>query len=144
MTGMLTIAQLVDTVAAWASAHDGIVGLALVGSHARNDANAESDVDLVLLAPNPTEFRESFAWLNEINWSSLGLSVTSSRDAQYGVVWSRHVQLSNGMSVEFSFAYPSWAATSPCDPGTRSVVSRGCRVLFDPRQLLQNVVRCAA
>jgi uncharacterized protein len=143
-TDMPTVTRLIETVTAWASARDGIIGLALVGSHARNAAKAESDVDFVLITPDPNRFRESFAWLNEIDWASLGVSVGSSRDARYGAVWSRHVQLSNGLSVELSFANPSWAATSPCDPGTRAVLSRGCRVLFDPQQLLQNVVSCAA
>jgi len=141
---MPTITRLLEAVTAWASARNDILGLALVGSHARNAAKTDSDVDFVLITPDPNGFRESFVWLNDIDWLRLGVSVASSRDVGYGAIWSRHVQLSNGLSVELSLANPSWAATSPCDPGTRAVLSRGCRVLFDPQQLLQNVVSCAA
>jgi len=144
MTDIATVERLIETVTTWASTRGDIIGLALVGSYARNAAKPESDVDFVLLTDNPNRFRESFVWLDEIDWSTLGVAVGSFRDARYGAVWSRHVQLSDDLSVEFSFAHPSWAATSPCDPGTRSVVSRGCRVLFDPQQLLQSVVLCAA
>lgn len=141
---MLPLEPLLHILAAWAANRSGIVGLALVGSYARGTARAGSDIDLVLLAGEPDAFRASSAWLAEIDWSSLGLSVDSYRDAQYGVVWSRHVKLSDGTPIEFSFAHPNWAATTPCDPGTRSVVSGGCRILFDPARLLQCVVSCAA
>ena len=137
---MSAIAPLLEMVTAWAASRSDIVGVALVGSWARDAANLDSDVDFILLTPNPDAFRASTVWLAEIDRSRLGLSVQSCRDAKYGVVWSRHVELSDGVSVEFSFGFPSWAATCPCDAGTRSVVSSGCRVVFDPSGLLQNVV----
>lgn len=141
---MSPIAPLLEVVTAWAESRSDILGLALVGSWARDTASPDSDIDLVLLTPNPGVFRISTTWLTEIQWPKLGLSVQSCRDAKYGVVWSRHVKLSDGMVIEFSFGFPSWAATCPCDAGTRSVVSRGCRVLFDPAGLLQMVVSHAA
>src|SRR6185436_15676830 len=95
-----------------------IVGLALVGSWARGTASADSDIDLILLTPNPDTFRISTAWLTQIDWPKLGLSVQSCRDAKYGVVWSRHVRLSDRMQIEFGFAFPSWTASRPCDAGT--------------------------
>jgi hypothetical protein len=49
--------------------------------------------------------------------------VAAWRDVAYGAVWSRHVALSDGSEVEFSFAAPSWANTSPVDPGTRRVIN---------------------
>jgi uncharacterized protein len=141
---MSPIAPLLEVVTAWAASRSDIVGVALVGSWARDAANLDSDIDLILLTPNPDAFRMSSAWLTEIDWPKLSVSVQSYRDAKYGVVWSRHVKLSDGTLVEFSFGLPSWAATCPCDAGTQSVVSRGCRVLFDPAELLQNVVSHAA
>lgn len=137
---MSPIAPLLEIVTAWAGSRGDIVGLALVGSWARDTASPDSDIDFILLTPNPDVFRISTTWLTEIRWPKIGLSVQSCRDVKYGVVWSRHVKLSDGMVIEFSFGFPSWAATCPCDAGTRSVVSRGCRILFDPEGLLQNVV----
>ena len=141
---MSPIAPLLEVVTAWAASRHDIVGLALVGSWARDTANPDSDIDLILLTPNPDAYRISSDWLTEFDWPKLSLSVRSYRDAKYGVVWSRHVELSDGTLVEFTFGFPSWAATCPCDAGTQSVVSRGCRVLFDPTGLLQNVVSYAA
>lgn len=141
---MSPIAPLLELVTTWAASRSNIVGVALVGSWARDTANLDSDIDLILLTPNPDAFRTSSAWLTEIDWPKLSLSVRSYYDAKYGVVWSRHVELSDGVLVEFSFGFPSWAATCPCDAGTQSVVSRGCRILFDPAGLLQNVVSHAA
>ena len=141
---MPSLQPLLHLVTAWAASRADIVGLALVGSWAHGSAGPESDIDLVLLTANPEAFRASAAWLTEIEWSRLGLTLRSHRDASYGAVWSRHVRLSDGVCVEFSFGHPSWAAVSPCDAGTLSVVSHGCRVLFDPAGLLQTVVAYAA
>ena len=141
---MSPIAPLLEVVTTWAASRSDIVGVALVGSWARDTANLDSDIDLILLTSNPDAFRISSAWLTVIDWPKLSLSVRSYRDVEYGAVWSRHVELSDGVLVEFSFGFPSWAATCPCDAGTQSVVSRGCRVLFDPAGLLQNVVSHAA
>jgi len=141
---MSPIAPLLAVVTAWAAGRSDIVGLALVGSWARDAANPDSDIDLILLTPNPDAFRISSAWLTEIAWPKLSLSVQSCHDANYGVVWSRHVKLSDGTRIEFTFGFPSWAAHCPYDAGTQSVVSSGCRVLLDPAGLLQKVVGHAA
>jgi hypothetical protein len=141
---MQSVEPLLRAITAWAASRGDIVGLALVGFWARGTAGPNSDVDLVLLTPEPATFCTSSAWLNEIGWASLGVAVRSHHDADYGVVWSRHVEFSDGGRVEFGFGYPSWAAVAPIDAGTRSVVSRGCRVLFDPARLLQSVVEYAA
>jgi len=126
-----------------AASRSDVVALALVGSHARGSAAAGSDIDLVVLSPSPSAFRES-VWLDQIPWTSLGFAVATYRDAEYGAVWSRHVSLTNNVLVEFSFAHPTWAAISPCDPGTRAVVQAGCRALYDPLGLLHALVRHAA
>jgi hypothetical protein len=96
---MSPIAPLLEVVTAWAASRGDIVGLALVGSWGRDAANPNSDIDLLFLIPDPDAFRVSSAWPTEIDWPKLGLSVESSRDAKYGVVWSRHVELSDGMLV---------------------------------------------
>ncbi len=141
---MESVEPLLRAITTWAASRGDIVAVALVGSWARGTAGPDSDIDLVLLTPDPADFRASSAWLNEIGWSSLGLTVRSHHDADYGAVWSRHVELSVGGRVEFGFGGPSWAAVAPCDAGTQSVVSRGCRVLFDPNRLLQSLVEYAA
>ena len=139
-----SLAQLLTVAMRWAESRADVLGLALVGSHARGTAHDGSDVDLLLLVSDPASFRAGAAWLREVQWSSLGLEVVACRDVAYGAVWSRHVALSDGSEVEFSFAAPSWANTAPVDPGTRRVISGGWRVLLDRHGLLSSVAKHAA
>ena len=140
---MSPIDSVLRVVSTWAAERGDIMAVALVGSHARGSPKVDSDVDLVVLTPNLKSFRESL-WLTQIPWGSLGRAVATYRIAVYGAVWSRHVTLDNSTQVEFSFGDPTWAATSPCDPGTRIVVRADCRVLYDPQDLLQALMRHAA
>jgi hypothetical protein len=61
-------------------------------------------------------------------------------DVDYGIVWSRHIQLEPTCEIEFTFCAPSWAATDPVDPGTVDVVSQGCRVLSDKAALFEKLL----
>jgi uncharacterized protein len=115
----------------WAKAQENVHGLALVGSHARNAARPDSDIDLVVLAQNPSGFRDT-AWLTTIEWSRAGVHPVKWSDEEYGVVWSRRTWLKPEGEVEFGFAPLSWADVSPVDKGTQRVVSDGCQVLYDP------------
>lgn len=133
------VAQLLALVTRWAGSRSDVLGLALVGSQARGTAWEDSDIDLLFLVSEPANFRVDNAWLQEIQWPDIGLSVTSWRDTSYGVVWSRHVLLSDGSEVEFSFGAPSWASMTPMDPGTLNVIKNGWRVLLDRQGLLRNL-----
>jgi predicted nucleotidyltransferase len=46
----MDVGELLDRVTRWAAARSDLIGLALVGSHARGEARPDSDIDLVLLA----------------------------------------------------------------------------------------------
>jgi len=140
----LSVAQLLALTTLWAESRADVLGLALVGSHARGAPREHSDPDLLLLVPDPVSFRADVAWLREIQWHFLCVELVAWRDAAYGAVWSRHVALSDGSEVEFSFAAPSWANTSPVDPGTRRVINDGWRVLVDRHGLLSSVAAHAA
>jgi predicted nucleotidyltransferase len=129
MANIETLEAIVAPVTAWARSRPDILGLAVVGSWARGAARAGSDVDLILLASDPQSFRYDENWLIEIHWGER--RIASWRDADYGAVWSRHVQLTPPCEIEFTFCAPAWAATDPVDPGTANVVSNGCRVLLD-------------
>ena len=106
-----------------------------MGSHARGTARADSDIDIVVLAEDHEAFHAD-DWLDEIDWGRSGVRPVGWRDIQYGVPWSRHVRLDDDLEVEFGFAPRSWASTAPLDPGTRRIVSDGCRILHDPDGLL--------
>jgi uncharacterized protein len=123
-------------------AHQDIRGVALVGSHARGTARPDSDIDLIVLAERPSDFRADASWLGMIDWSQAATQVETWQDKDYGAVWSRHVLLATQLELEISFAPPSWASVMPLDAGTRQVVAEGCRVLHDPDGLLAEL--CSA
>jgi hypothetical protein len=133
---------ILSGVTIWASARADVLGLALVGSHARGTANPASDVDIMVLAQDPDWFRMDAAWPAAIPWGSLANGGLSWRDASYGRAWSRHIQLAFGPEVELTFGPASWAATDPADPGSLRVVAGGCRILFDSAGLLAALARC--
>lgn len=134
------VESILARVARWANKRSDISAVALVGSWARGAAHADSDIDLVLLTPDPLRFRQNDRWLSEIDWQAIGSEPTTWRDADYDPVWSRHLQLADGTEIEFGFGPLTWASVDPIDPGTCQVIGDGCRILYDPQGLLQNLV----
>lgn len=133
--------RLLELIAKWATARRDISGVALVGSHARGSARADSDIDLVLLTAIPETFRAEESWVGDIDWSAEGTHPATWRDEDYGNVWSRRIWLSSGAELEISFAPLSWADINPLDAGTRRVISGGCRILHDPDRFLERLCR---
>jgi uncharacterized protein len=135
--------RIIEIILEWARAQPTFEAVAVVGSHARGTARADSDIDLVLLTTDPEVFRRDATWLDAIDWSAVGARPSRWQDEDYGLLWSRRVWLEQNQSeIEFGFAPPSWANVDPIDLGTRRVVSDGCRVLHDPKGLLIRL--CAA
>lgn len=121
-------------VAAWAAAQPDVVGVALVGSHARGAATPESDVDVMILTTNVEKYFQSEAW------ASLFGQFERAEVEHWGVVETLRCFYGDGLELEFNFASPDWAAI-PVDAGTRRVVSDGMQILFDPRDILGSVQR---
>ncbi len=126
----MVVAELLEAVVGWAEMETSIVGVALVGSHARDAARPDSDVDLVVLVRNPQKFLADTAWLEQFG------SVVSCETEDWGRVTSLRVFYGEGLEVEFGLTIPDWAEL-PVDVGTRRVVSDGMRVLYDPEGILK-------
>jgi len=137
---MVALPQLLESVAGWVQTRSDVVGLALFGSHARGTAGPASDVDFVILTTRPNDYRTESEWVAEIRWPSADGPLTAWRDADYGMVWSRHLHFADGTEVELSFAAPHWARTAPVDPGTQQVIRAGCQILWDPQAMLRHLV----
>jgi len=134
------IASILNQVVKWAETLNDIYSVALVGSQARGTARIDSDIDLIILTSNPSSYRKSKTWLEGINWQKVGSTVKNWQDLDYGLAWSRHVYLEDETAIEFGFSTPKWAAIAPLDPGTFSVVSDGCRILYDRHNLMQDLL----
>ena len=142
---------ILEQVVNWVKKRPEILALALVGSYARGEATPDSDIDLMVIALDTEVFRQNHDWVHQINWESINYKIQHWNDAEYGVVWSRHIDLYNSKSnsknnltnkikVEISFGLPTWASIQPIDAGTFGVVSRGCKIIYDPQHILTNLM----
>ena len=113
----------------WASAHEDVQAVALVGSYARGEARDDSDIDLVLLTDEPQTYLEDLRWTERF-----GL-VEKHQTEDYGKLISIRIWYQNGVEVEYGITTPDWAAL-PLDAGTRKVMRGGMIVLFERGNLL--------
>lgn len=125
---------LLKEVTKWAESRPEILGVALVGSHVRNEARVDSDVDFVLLASVPQEFINKPEWIKDF-----GL-VKSYTVEDWGLVTSLRVYYKDGLEVEYGLTSSEWAS-EPIDEGTRQVILDGIQILLDKAGLLGRVLR---
>ncbi|MGW3089723.1 nucleotidyltransferase domain-containing protein [Streptomyces sp. NPDC001108] len=128
------INEVIDRITRWARGREDIVGLLLVGSCARNAARQESDIDIVLLTTEESQYLLEDAWAVELGLGEL------IRTQSWGPVTERRYATASGMEVELGITSPTWAETDPVDPGTHRVVTDGARVLHDPAGILTGLL----
>jgi predicted nucleotidyltransferase len=128
---------LLEKVTNWAESNPAILGVALVGSHARGEARADSDIDLVLLASQPQDFIDQPEWVKKFG------EVKSFTVEDWGLVTSLRVYYKDGLEVEYGLTSPEWAK-EPIDEGTRRVICDGMRILLDREGLLGRALEVVA
>jgi predicted nucleotidyltransferase len=121
--------DFLDPFVAWASGQPDVQGIALVGSYARGEARADSDLDLVIL----TGLSQSY--LDDLKWIERFGEVEKVQVEDYGRLQSVRVWYRNGREVEYGITGPDWASM-PLDPGSRDVIQGGMVVLFERGMLL--------
>ena len=133
MTGPAARARsMIESVRRWAELRDDILGLALVGSHARGEARPDSDIDFLVLCADPARY------LAHPEWVSAFGEVASLAFEDWGKVQSIRVHYQDGPEVEFGIAGTDWIAVPP-DEGTAEVLRAGCIVLFDRDGLIERL-----
>ena len=125
-----------EAVSKWAESREDILGLALIGSHARDEARPDSDIDLTVLCESID------ALVSDQDWAGLFGEIRKIGTERYGPTRSVRVFYENGLEVEFGIAEDSWVKL-PLDSGTRRVISDGIRVLYDPGGLLADARNAA-
>jgi predicted nucleotidyltransferase len=120
---------------AWAQDRPGLEAIALVGSHARGEAGADSDVDLILIHSNPEALLANTDWV-----AAFGVPRLIEKE-DWGKVTSLRVFYKEGLEVEYGVANPDWAS-NPTDTGDASVIQNGLIVLFErDRHLTRKLMR---
>ena len=128
------VKQFLNAVVKWAECQPSILGVALVGSYARDQARVDSDVDLVLLASNPKEFIDQPEWITAFG------DVISFEIEDWGLVTSLRVFYRGGLEVEFGMTTSEWV-DEPINEGTRQVIADGMKILFDQSGLLDRALK---
>ncbi|MGA2537629.1 MAG: nucleotidyltransferase domain-containing protein, partial [Terracidiphilus sp.] len=111
-----------------------ILGIAIVGSHARGTAKPGSDVDVVMIVDDQVHYLETSEWPERFGCTC------SIRHEDWGLLQLKRVYYAAGREVEFGITAPAWARTGPIDPGTRQVVLDGIRVVYDRAGLFRSLV----
>lgn len=100
------------------------MSVALVGSHARGNARADSDVDFVIQCTSPARYLEDHTWISEFG------VVQSVSVEDWGIVQSLRVFYADGPEVEYGITSSEWVSL-PLDEGTLKVLRDGVIVLLD-------------
>lgn len=125
--------RFISAFTAWAQDQPGIMAAALVGSHARQQARPDSDLDLVILARCPQD------WINDPGWTVFFGAAGEIQVEDWGMLTSLRVFYQNGLEVEFGITGEQWAAL-PLDAGTARVIKDGMQILLDKKGLLERAL----
>ena len=124
--------SFLDHFKIWAENQDNIVGIVLVGSYARGTAREDSDVDLVILAKDPTIYLKNIDWILTFG----DINEEKTEDEDWGILQTKRVFYKNGLEVEYGITSPEWAV----DDGAKEVMQDGAKLLLDKSGSLQKII----
>src|SRR5262245_48483859 len=104
---MDSLEALAQDLRTWGAADLNIIGIAIVGSRARATAKRESDIDVIIVAAQPSQCFSQTHWMRQFG------IVDHSADEDWGLVRSRRVQYADGKVVEFGFTDERWTCVFP-------------------------------
>lgn len=118
----------------WTAQQNDIQSILLVGSHARGQAKPTSDIDLCILVDHPKKYLSDHTWAEQFG------VIQKIQTEYYGKVTSLRIHYKSGLEVEYSFTTPDWADI-PVDEGTRKVITDGVKILYDPKNKLDMLLK---
>ena len=128
------VKDLVNAIVKWAEFKPDILGVALVGSYARDETKIDSDVDLMFLTLTPKELIDRPDWITEFG------NIKSIKVEDWGLVTSVRVFYQDDLEVEYGITTSEWVRL-PIDGGTRRVISNGIKILLDKSGLLEKALK---
>ncbi|MDX6528808.1 MAG: hypothetical protein QOH41_1098 [Blastocatellia bacterium] len=126
----MEVTSFVEAFGSWARAQADIEAAALVGSHARDSATEESDVDLMILTTGVASYFENRSWISRFG------DVGECKVENWGRVKSLRAFYKDGTEVEYNFSTPDWADV-PVEEGTYHVIANGMKIIYDPQGVLK-------
>lgn len=121
----------------WAMENEEITGVAVVGSFARGDFHADSDIDVTIISTSKQAVGKQL--LTSFSYNK----VARYQIEEWGMLTAHRVFYNNGMEIEYGLVTDQWTA-EPLDKGTKAVVRDGFTVLLDKQQIFFNVEKYLA
>lgn len=118
--------NIITKITDWGIFEPKIEAMVLVGSYARGNYKADSDIDICIL----TKYKEIM--VSDTSFIEQFGTVLNYRKEYWGACTSIRVWYDNGVEIEFGVVEPEWA-NLPLDEGTRKVLEDGYQVLFDKK-----------
>ncbi|QSO54658.1 nucleotidyltransferase domain-containing protein [Alicyclobacillus curvatus] len=126
--------SLIESLRRWALNQPDIRGIALVGSFARGNFHAESDVDFVII----TSAKDKIIQLiceDFVFDRSIGFQIE-----EWVILTSLRVYYDGSLEVEYGLVSDEWVH-EPLDAGTKEVVLNGFKVVLDKDNIFGAVTR---
>ena len=119
---------ITNSILEWAKQHENIRAVILIGSRARTSEKADkwSDLDLVVIAEDISEYIQTTSWIHEFGTPLLIFTETAFDES-----YERRVLYEGFLDVDFAFSDPAGCKTSLEFEGVRDIYRRGYRVLLD-------------
>lgn len=125
----------IKQVESWSASDASILGVLLVGSHARGTATEDSDIDLVIICEIPQKYCANSGWITKIFGEA---KIGNLED--WGLVKSWRAHFRNELEAEFGLTSTKWCSETEIALGTGKVVSDGALIVFERNRLLTELV----
>lgn len=125
-------------VASWAQHDDRVLAAGVCGSHARDEARPDSDIDFCIVCSDPRPLLEDRSWIHEFGSNARVAGPVE----DYKLVRSIRV-LYGPTEAEFGVTDQAWMEL-PIDRETARVINNGLKILYDPAGSLEKAVAYAA
>ncbi|HEY3251663.1 MAG TPA: nucleotidyltransferase domain-containing protein [Ignavibacteria bacterium] len=128
------IENFLGNVKAWGIEEKNIISILLVGSYANGSAKENSDIDIIILTPNPDGYLQNRSWLDKFGKTDRIIY------EEWGLVRTVRAFYRNGFEAEFNFSTEEWAKTNPVDTGTKKVMAGGYKIIIDKTGIISSLI----
>ncbi len=120
--------KIINSILVWAKQRENVRAVIMIGSRARTDDEADewSDLDLIVVAEDISEYIQTTSWLNEF-----GAPLVTFTETAFDKTVERRVLFEGFLDVDFDFCGPDEYAATLESTDVRDIFRRGYRVLLD-------------